>query len=305
MLTVRAGDTITWNINSDEPHSVTFLSGAELPPDFIPVPGGDPTELMPNPETAAPTRAPGAPVEVYSGAGMVNSALMSDEPQGPPGTPPNNTFSLVFDTSGTYQLVCQIHPFMRGQVQVLAVTASDVPSQAQIDAQGEKQLAPLLAELEGLKSLRDSGMAISSEPGPNGSTIWHVGAGGRGSERFVELLDFLAKDVTITEGDTVVWTSPTFHQVTFHPGREAPDFVTVKPQEQGPPEVRLNPEVFLPSKPSGEFDGTGFFSSGLIGVDTGGAASFSMTFSKAGSYDYMCAIHREQGMKGSITVTAS
>ena len=67
--------------------------------------------------------------------------------------------------------------------------------------------------------------------------------------------------------------------------------------------MRMNPEVLFPSKPSGEFDGTGFFSSGVIGVDAG-ATSFSMTFTKAGSYPYMCAIHRELGMKGNVTVVA-
>ena len=149
-------------------------------------------------------------------------------------------------------------------------------------------------------------MALSSEPGPNGTTTWFLNAGGRGFERFVELLDFLPKDVTIVDGDTVVWTSPTFHNVTFHPGRMHPEFILFTPQEQGPPQLRLNPEVFLPSKPSGEFDSTGFFSSGIIGVDSpSGPTSFSMTFSKAGSYNYMCAIHRELGMKGNITVTAA
>ena len=191
MLTVRAGDTVTWTLNTDELHTVTFLSGADLPADFVPVPGGGPTDFMLNPQTLAPTRAPGAPVEVYSGTGFVDSAGLSDVAQGPPGTPPNNSFSLVFDTPGTYKLVCQIHPFMRGQVQVLAATATCVPSQAQIDAQGQKQLAPLLAEMEGLKALRDSGMAISGEAGPNGTTTWFVNTGGRGAERFVELLDFL------------------------------------------------------------------------------------------------------------------
>ena len=302
MLTVRAGDTITWKLDSDEIHTVSFLSGADLPGFAIPVPGGGPTDLMLNPAVAFGTRVPGAPVEVYSGTGMVNSGTMSDVPPAPD-APANNAFSLVFDTPGTYKFVCLIHTFMRGQVQVLAATAPDVPSQTQIDAQGQKQLAPLLVELEGLKARRDSGMAMSSEPGPNGTTTWFINAGGRGSERSVELLDFLPKDITIAEGDTVVWTSPAFHNVTFHPGRMHPEFVIPTPQEQGPPQLRLNPEVVFPSKPTGEFDGTGFFSSGIIGLDSpSGATSFSMTFSKAGSYGYMCAIHRELGMKGNITV---
>ena len=43
-----------------------------------------------------------------------------------------------------------------------------------------------------------------------------------------------------------------------------------------------------------------------MGVDTmalPGGKTFAMTFSKAGSYKYMCAIHRVFGMEGSVTVT--
>src|SRR5688572_23554700 len=39
---IREGDTVTWQVNSDEPHNVVFLSGAPLPPDPIPVPNGGP-----------------------------------------------------------------------------------------------------------------------------------------------------------------------------------------------------------------------------------------------------------------------
>ena len=132
-----------------------------------------------------------------------------------------------------------------------------------------------------------------------------MGAGGRGFNRAVELYDFLAKDITIAEGDTVVWTSPSFHNVTFHPGRMPPSDILPFPQDQGPVLLVLNPKVWFPVKPSGEFDGTGFFSAGLIGLDSPfGATNFSMTFSKAGSYDYICAIHQVLGMKGNITVVA-
>ena len=44
-----------------------------------------------------------------------------------------------------------------------------------------------------------------------------------------------------------------------------------------------------------------------MGVDSmalAGGKAFAMTFSKAGSYEYMCAIHRVLGMEGSGTVTA-
>ncbi|MCH7817422.1 MAG: hypothetical protein IIC60_12730, partial [Proteobacteria bacterium] len=103
MLTVRAGDTITWRLDSDEIHTVSFLSGLPVPGFAVPIPGGGPTDLMLNPDVAFPTRAPGAAVEVYSGTGVVNSGVMSDEPPAPD-APANNAFSLVFDTPGTYVL---------------------------------------------------------------------------------------------------------------------------------------------------------------------------------------------------------
>ena len=96
-----------------------------------------------------------------------------------------------------------------------------MPSQADIDAQAEAQLAPLLVELEQIK--QSSPIAVTQEAGPNGTTIWHVQAGTRGLSNFTEVFEFLAKDITIQEGDTVVWTSPTFHTVTFHPGQDAPE----------------------------------------------------------------------------------
>ncbi len=72
--------------------------------------------------------------------------------------------------------------------------------------------------------------------------------------------------------------------------------------------LTANSEVLFRSKPATEFEGTGFWTAGLIGsrplapVIPPGGTTFIMTFSKAGIYDYMCAIHRPLGMEGSITV---
>ena len=80
--------------------------------------------------------------------------------------------------------------------------------------------------------------------------------------------------------------------------------MSLLPRIEGPPLLIFNPEVLWPHKPFGEFDGTGFWSSGFIGsVGLPGGNSFAMTFSKAGRFKYMCAIHRELGMEASITVT--
>ena len=63
-LRVRVGDTVTWKINSDEIHTVTFLPEGALVPDFFAsIPGEEPGNFMVNPQVAFPTRLPGAGVE--------------------------------------------------------------------------------------------------------------------------------------------------------------------------------------------------------------------------------------------------
>ena len=212
---------------------------------------------------------------------------------------------MTMTTPGTYEYVCLLHPPMRATITVVEATVADVPSQGDIDAMAQAEEAPLRAEI---KRVVDSGQNVRTEPGPNGTTIWHVQAGAGGIPATAQSFDFLAKDITIQEGDTVVWDSEMFHNVTFHPGRMHPEFIIPKPQPQGPPIISFNPEVVFPHKPAGEFDGTGFWSSGVMGVDTmalPGGKTFAMTFSKAGSYKYMCAIHRVLGMEGSVTVSAA
>jgi len=302
-LRVRAGDTVTWQINSDEPHTATFLSGAPMPPDPIPVPGGGPTDLMLNPESSFPSRAPDAPVETYDGSGYRNSGFLSN------GTvvPPNEAYSLTFDTPGTYQYLCLIHPTtMVGEIIVEPANATDVPSQDEIDAMAQAEITPLLEEAENIRAAATSSDMVRSEPGPNDTTIWHIPAGVAGSDPRIEVYDFFPKDLSVKSGDTVIWTSTFFHQVIFHPGQPAPEFVVPTPVEgQELPNLVVSPEVAFPAKPSGEFDGTKFFSSGLIGTLGGplpGGTTFAMTFSEPGTYDYVCATHRPLGMEGSINV---
>lgn len=304
-LRVRTGDTVTWKINSDEPHTATFLSGSPPPPDPVPIPDGGPTDIMLNPVSFFPSRAPDAPVETYSGVDYRNSGFLSN------GTvvPPLDAYSLTFDTPGTYEYICLIHPTtMKGEIVVEPPAAADVPSQEDIDAMAEAEVAPLLEQAEELRASAASSDMVRSEPGPNGTTIWHIPAGRTGSDSRIEIYDYFPKNVSVQEGDTVIWTSTFFHQVIFHPGQPAPEFVVPTPVEgQELPNLVVSPEVAFPIKPSGEFDGTEMFSSGLIGTLGGplpGGTTFAMTFSKAGSYDYVCATHRPLGMEGVITVVA-
>lgn len=301
---VRAGDTVTWKVGSDEPHSATFLSGEPLPPDPIPVPGGGPTDIMLNPQLAFPSRAPGTPVETYDGTGFRTSGFLSN------GTvvPPLESFSLTFEKPGVYQYLCTIHPdTMKGEIVVEPANAPNVPSQEDIDAQAKAEAEPLLAAAEEIRAKTTDSSLVTQQPGPNGSTIWYVPAGMGGVDPRVQIYDFFPKDLIVKPGDTVIWTSTFFHQVVFTPGQPAPDFVIPQPQESGPPLLVVNPVVAFPAAPSGEYDGTATFSSGLIGVPAGtlpGGTTFALTFSEPGTFEYVCGTHRPLGMKGAINVVA-
>ncbi len=298
-IRVRVGDTVTWKYNADpatdaDPSTVTFTTDTPVPDFFVPVPGGGPNDRMFNPRVNSPTRLPGVLAETYSGTGFVNSGFLSGQPLGMPMQMDmamamgmdkdkgkegmamdkdkeqeamaialfNDTFSLTFDTPGTYEYIDLVHPFIKGAVEVVSATDVDVPSQDEIDAQVQERVASLMLQLEAVK---EAGTTISNEPGPGGATVWFVQTGGLGPDPGAELMEFLPKDLTVKEGDTVVWTSESFHNVAFHPGRMHPLFMIPKGQGEGPPLLTANSEVVFRSKPSVEFEGTGFWSAGLIG----------------------------------------
>ena len=304
-LRIRAGDTVVWKLNSDESLQVMFTSGEVRPDSIIPVPDVSGLAML-NPQDFFPSRLPGAPVETYSGTGFLNSGVMSKEAEGPPGTPPNDTFNLTFDTPGTYVYTGAGD----GKVIVEPSNALDVPSQSEIDAQAQEELAPLKTFIEEVQAGISLGYYADQEPRPDGTDTWLVRAG-LGTAAYghfgqeAQLLEFSVKDLTIKQGDLVVWTSNNIHTVTFNQAPPPPEFVVPVGGEQGRPLLLVNPQVMLPVVPSPEFDPSQYYNSGLISPGRlGGGAGFSLTFNQTGTFEYVCLIHRELGMKGSITVTA-
>jgi plastocyanin len=107
----------------ESPHTVTFLSGTQEPELFLaePQPNGPPTLVL-NPVAVAPAGG-----STYSGQGYFNSGWIwgTEVPSvALPASQPR-TYSLIFDTAGTYNYLCLLHdPLgMVGQVTVLAVGA--------------------------------------------------------------------------------------------------------------------------------------------------------------------------------------
>lgn len=122
-------------------------------------------------------------------------------------------------------------------------------------------------------------------PLPNVSPMtWQVQAGGSSNNEGVQGLEFYPANLTINAGDTVQWTFPSGE----------PHTVAIVPKGQTPPPP-TDPSVPAPVGGT-TTDGTTYTSSGFLLL----GKNYLMTFTKAGTYQYVCLIH--PGMAGTITV---
>ena len=318
-LRVRVGDTVVWKDNGDQTgdrHTVTFNggpfpgpkvplptggAGEVMPQRNIPVPGGAKGETMRNPLILFPTRQNGATIESYDGTAFVTSGELTKRPR--KGTPRIETFSLTFTKPGLYRYIClNHHPHMTGMIEVVSATATEVPDQAQIDAQAKAEMDSLLAQIEKAKG---NAKTVRSQPGPNGTTVWYVKAGTvLSSELRGADFDFHPKNLTVKAGDTVIWEAQDTHTITFVPSPPIPEPLISRPQAEGRPLLVQNPKVDRPAVPTGVYDPAQYYHSANIGFKQQRGTSFALTFDKPGVYEYVCVLHHERGMKGTITVVA-
>jgi plastocyanin len=304
-ITINAGDAIYFEFPTPPGfHTVTFLSGEDVPPLIIPdesagTPAAGPPTLMINPEAAFPSGQ-----DTYDGTGFVNSGLdVIRLPSDPP-------FMLTFTTPGTYEYQCIPHGVvMKATVVVQEAGSAHPEDQAAIDARGEQERAALIEE--GLAEIAEYAEATATTR-DDGSTLWEIAAGaGEGQAR---VLRFLPDTIEIKAGDTVRWvnhskTEP--HTVTFlGEGVEQPEDIAVEPQPSGPPKIIQNPLTLFPQ--GGQvFNGEGYVNSGFLGELNGeplpGGPAYELTFDTAGEFPYYCILHASgpegPGMAGTITVT--
>ena len=304
-ITINAGDAIYFEFPTPPGfHTVTFLSGQDVPPLIIPdeaagTPAAGPPTLMINPEAAFPSGQ-----DTYDGAGFVNSGLdVIRLPSDPP-------FMLTFTTPGTYEYQCIPHGVvMKATVVVVEAGAARPEDQAAVDARGEQERAALIEE--GMAEIAEYTEATATAR-DDGTTLWEVAAGaGEGAAR---VLRFLPDALEIKAGDTVRWvnhskTEP--HTVTFLGADvEQPEDIAVEPQPSGPPKIIQNPLTLFPQ--GGQvFNGEGYVNSGFLGELNGeplpGGPAYELTFDTAGEFPYYCILHSSgpegPGMAGTITVT--
>lgn len=114
---------------------------------------------------------------------------------------------------------------------------------------------------------------------------WQVLAGGGTADDAVVNMAYYPSHITIDVGDSVTWTvQGDAHTISFLSGAPRPS--------------PLDPAAQAPAG-GATYDGTGIVSSGLI-VPVPGHNTYTLSFTKAGTFTYHCLIH--PGMDGTVTV---
>lgn len=261
-ITVDAGDVVTWTFPSVEPHTVTFLGAGQATP----------------PPPTDPSNAKPAGHGPYDGSTYVSSGYIAL----------GFSFSLRFTKPGTYAYYCLIHqPEMEGTV---VVNPAGTAYPATEDGYSSQSVAQSNADLQ------SAAQAVSLFPYAPGGP--HIAAGisqglatGPPARATVNrfLVDTNAADSTITVpvGSTVTWTnqannSP--HTITF--------------PIAGQPLPTLPGDPFTPPLGGSTYDGTQVTNSGVLFA----GQSYSLTFTKPGTYTYYCLFHDTENMTGTIIV---
>ncbi len=278
-LMIHVGDSVTfkWAV-PDVPHTVTFNSGQPPLPDILPGPGQG--ELMLGPAFAPiGLPKPDATSVTYDGTARLSSGQQTG----------GATFTVTFTKAGRFGYVCTIHDGMRGEIDVVdpSVPLPETPAQAK--ARGQVTLNAIL------------GMTQEATEQVHSVTLGslHTVAAGVGSGFGGSANSFLPGDVMVHRGDQVVWTAADpleIHTVTFTSGANPPNFVDVRPQPQGPPQIVIPANVASPAGGT-TYTGSGYVNSGIITPGN----SFILTIdAPPGTYLYHCLIH--PSMHGTVTV---
>ena len=279
LMSIRAGDTVTWSMASLFEHTVTFLSGAKPPAPVVPEEGG---KFRFNPMVFNPQGGP-----AYNGKGVASSGFLQAKA----------SYSLTFTKPGKYSYMCLLHQGMIGTVVVLAPGKKLPADQAELDRAGAVQVKSALARGGSLVKATKPSVIRSAK----GATYVSPMVGARGS---ASVIRFLPESLSIKVGDTVRWElrdPMELHTITFSGADQPPEFVMPQPQPQGPPKVYFNPKTVV--RLGGlTHAGNGYYNSGFLAVDAPGPKTYSLTFTRPGTYTYWCVVHVPQGMKGVINV---
>ncbi len=145
--------------------------------------------------------------------------------------------------------------------------------------------------------------AASAAPAASAQT-YTVLVGAENVSRGIDLMAFFPQTLRIHVGDSVLWKQNTheIHTVTFLAGAPLPALIIPVTDPNLPGPLMLNPQAAFPAAPAdGLYDGSSYANSGVMSTDPGQPTQFSLTFTQAGTYSYLCLVHGEM-MSGTIVV---
>lgn len=191
---INAGDTITWNAFSVEPHTVTFLPPGQQPGKFDP---NSPIQILHQGGSS------------YDGKSLFSSGLIGIGGFFPGGT----SYSLTFPVTGNFTYRCFVHNTMFGHVYVRPAGTPYPFTQADYNRQAQRQGQALIRDGQ---DLLNHAREISDNH--------HVTVGATDGKAMVML--FIPGNITIKVGDTVKFIDRTPiddpHTVTFGPPPNQP-----------------------------------------------------------------------------------
>lgn len=220
----------------------------------------------PQPFTASPVQLTRTTATVFKAGTFLNSGLLADLN---PGFPFFHSYSLTFPHNGSFTYSCWIHgPMMSGTVHVRDEGTAYPHTQQWYDRQTAILRARSINVGEGLKEQAEDGAS-------NHAVAVGIGSG------MVDVMRFIRSSVTIHVGQSVIFTN----------------------WSMGPHTVNFGPEIVPPTQPigsPGSFDGSGSLGSGFLFH----GQTFTVTFTKVGTFHFFCALHDYMGMVGVVHVVA-
>jgi plastocyanin len=206
---------------------------------------------------------------------------------------------------GIYGFMCLVHrAAMTGAIEVRPATVerppvSEVREQAKLE---EDEVASSLGTVA-RRVLPRTGDPVLAGAGPAGRA--------RGL-----LSSFVPREASIDPGDPLTWELFGMHSISFDPERQAREGVLLEDRDG----VRVNLDAWRPvdspaqpaaalaypptlavaSVDGGSWDGEGRFSSGILRATSPAKVLYTLRFTKAGTYNYLCVVH--QPMRGTVRV---
>ncbi len=264
---VQPGDAVKFTFPWFEPHSVTFG-----------VPAGDPSVLV------------GGATPSWDGTGFISSGLIFGGPSS------TDTYTVTFPKKGSYEYFCILHPLMTGTVVVQTPDLGTPDNQLSVDGRATAQFTSSLNALKAVAAGM-SAKPVAVAANPSGGRKYTLSISSSTDQPQGDVQQFFPGSVNIGVNDTIEWVSTvqTPHTVSIgNPGALA---ALIPP---GGAEAVLDIAASVPA--GGKFDGTGIVNSGVLGVGYPKGTKFDLTFTKAGTYQYFCFLHVDQGMMATVNV---